>query len=60
MLHRARELLVRQRTMLINASKTHFAELGIIMRQGSAGVSALIGLIEDDEHDLVPDLTRRV
>lgn len=59
MLHRARELLVRQRTMLINALRAHFAELGIIMRQGSAGVSTLIGLIEDDEHDLVPDFTRR-
>lgn len=59
MLHRARELLVRQRTMLINALRAHFAELGIIMRQGSAGVSTLIGLIEDDEHDLVPTFTRR-
>lgn len=59
MLHRARELLVRQRTMLINALRAHFAELGIVMRQGSAGVGMLIGLIEDEEHDLVPTFTRR-
>jgi transposase len=59
MLHRARELLVRQRTMLINALRAHFAELGIVMRQGPTGVSTLIGLIEDDEHDLVPPFTRR-
>ncbi len=59
MLHRARELLVRQRTMLINALRAHLAELGIVMRQGPTGVSTLIGLIEDDEHDLIPAFTRR-
>jgi transposase len=59
MLHRVRELLVRQRKMLINALRAHLAELGIVMRQGSAGVSTLIGLIEDDEHDFIPSFTRR-
>ncbi len=39
MLHRARELLIRQRTMLINALRGHLAEFGIIMREGNAGVS---------------------
>jgi len=59
MLRRARELLVRQRTMFINALRAHLAELGIVMRQGPTGVSTLIGLIEDDEHDLIPAFTRR-
>ncbi|MDH6298801.1 transposase [Agrobacterium fabrum] len=44
-LRRARELLARQRTMLINALRAHLAELGIVMRQGPTGVSTLIGLI---------------
>jgi transposase len=36
-LHRTRELLVRQRTMLINAIRGHCAEFGIIAPQGLAG-----------------------
>ena len=34
MLHRTRDLLVRQRTMLVNALRGHMAELGIIALQG--------------------------
>ncbi len=58
MLHRTRELLIRQRTMLINALRAHLAEFGIVMRQGTAGVSTLITLVEDDEHDLIPEIAR--
>jgi transposase len=39
MLHRSRELLIRQRTMLINALRGHLAEFGVVMRQGAAGVT---------------------
>jgi transposase len=41
MLHRARDLLVRQRTMLINALRAHLAELGLVAAKGPAGVEAL-------------------
>ena len=58
MLHRVRELLIRQRTMLVNALRGHLAELGIVTRQGIAGVGMLIALVEDDDHDLVPPLAR--
>src|ERR1700761_7163301 len=34
MLHRGRELLVRQRTMTVNALRGHLAELGVIAPQG--------------------------
>lgn len=34
MLHRARQLLVRQRTMLSNALRGHLAELGIVSAKG--------------------------
>lgn len=34
MLHKTRELLVRQRTMLTNALRSHLAEYGIIAAQG--------------------------
>ncbi len=42
MLHRTRELLVRQRTMLINALRAHLAEFGIVAGQGRAKVKPLI------------------
>lgn len=59
MLHRSRELLIRQRTMLINGLRAHLSEFGIVMRQGIAGVSTLMTLVEDDEHDLSPGLPGR-
>jgi transposase len=34
MLFRTRDLLVRQRTQLINALRAHLAELGIVAPQG--------------------------
>ncbi len=34
MLHKTRDILVRQRTMLINALRGHLAELGIIASRG--------------------------
>ena len=58
MLHRVRELLIRQRTMLVNALRGNLAEFGIVTRQGIAGVGMLIALVEDDDHDLVPPLAR--
>lgn len=57
-LHRTRELLIRQRTMLINALRAHLAEFGIVMAQGRAGVATLVALVEDDEHDLIPAIAR--
>jgi transposase len=57
-LHRTRELLIRQRTMLINALRGHLAEFGIVMRQGRAGVATLISMVENDQHDMVPAIAR--
>jgi transposase len=45
MLHRARELLVRQRTMLMNAVRGHLAEFGIIAPKGRAGMDGLLELV---------------
>jgi transposase len=42
MLHRARALLVRQRTMLANAVRAHLAEFGIVVAQG---VSKLLEMV---------------
>ena len=45
MLHRARDLLMRQRTQLINALRAHLAELGIVAAQGREGVKELLAII---------------
>ncbi len=47
MLHRTRQLLVRQRTMLSNALRGHLAELGIVSVKGRNGISQLLGIITD-------------
>lgn len=58
MLHRVRELLIRQRTMLVNALRGHLAEVGIVTRQGIAGVSTLIAFVEDEGCEVIPPLAR--
>ena len=42
MMHKVRDLLVRQRTMLINALRGHLAEFGIIAAKGPGGVKAVM------------------
>lgn len=46
MLHKTRDLLVRQRTMLTNALRAHLAEYGIVSGVGGVG-SAITALHED-------------
>lgn len=57
-LHRTRELLVRQRTMLINAIRGHCAEFGIIAPQGARRASELVEQIRQAQADELPDLAR--
>ena len=59
MMHRARNLLVRQRTMLVNALRAHLAEFGIIAPQGLRHVERLAGAIEEDSPAL-PELARSI
>jgi len=58
MLHRTRELLVRQRTMLVNAIRAHMAEFGVVARAGLPQVKALLAVITDPDDDRVPSLAR--
>lgn len=46
MAFRARDLLVRQRTQLINALRAHLAELGLVVAKGPAHVAKLLTLID--------------
>jgi transposase len=58
MLHRTRQLLVRQRTMLSNAIRGHLAELGIVSAKGRKGTSELLGIIADGADNRVPPVAR--
>lgn len=47
MLHKTRDLLVRQRTMLINALRGHLAEFGLVAAKGPSGVQSLMAMVEE-------------
>jgi transposase len=58
MLHRVRDLLVRQRTQLINAVRGHLAEFGIVEAQGPWNVARLLAGLEEAAD--LPDLAREL
>jgi len=58
-LHRGRELLVRQRTMLVNGLRAHMAEFGIIVAQGIQRLPELVALLEDEKTS-IPQIAREV
>src|ERR1700724_3084209 len=60
MMHRARDLLIRQRTMLVNALRGHLAEFGLIEAQGLHKVARLIAIVMDETDGRVPDVARQV
>jgi transposase len=58
MLHRTRQLFVRQRTTVINAIRAHMAEFGIVAGIGRNGVEALLALIVKGEDERIPAQAR--
>jgi transposase len=54
MQHRTRDLLIRQRTQLINALRAHLAELGIVAAQGGDGLKQLLAIVADQEDARLP------
>jgi transposase len=54
MLHRTRDLLMRQRTQVINALRAHMAELGIVAAQGNAGLKELLKIIAGERDARLP------
>jgi transposase len=54
MLHRTRQLFIRQRTTLINSIRAHLAEFGIIAGIGRNGVEVLLEVIAKGDEDLAP------
>ena len=53
---RTRDLLVRQRTQIINALRGHMGEYGLVAPQGTAHIGTLVALL--DEPGSVPEAAR--
>ena len=48
MLHKARDLMIKQRTMIVNALRGHLAEFGIVAAKGIGRVEALIAAAHNE------------
>jgi transposase len=59
MLHRTRELFIRQRIALTNAIRAHLAEFGIVAGVGRNGLEVLLELIAKGEDARVPAEARK-
>ena len=57
MLHKNRELLVKQRTMSVNALRGHMAEFGIVVAKGIEHVDELVDLARKDA--TLPEIARQ-
>jgi len=58
MLHKTRQLFIRQQTTLINALRGHLAEFGIVAAVGRNGVERLLAVIAQGEDERVPEGAR--
>ena len=59
-LHRTRDLLIRQRTQLVNMIRAQLAEFGIVLAKGIQHALRLVGQLVDGEALDIPSLTNKV
>jgi transposase len=57
-IHRVREMLIRQRTQVINAIRGHLAEFGIVGPNRAHNIGLLTTLVEDNEDTRLPPVAR--
>jgi hypothetical protein len=57
--HRVREVLIRQRTQLINAVRGHLTEFGVVGPQRAHRIGLLTAIIEDETDTRLPVVARR-
>jgi transposase len=58
MIYKVRELLVRQRTQLINALRSHLAEMGIVAAKGVGKLDDLVAIVRNPNDDRLPPPAR--
>src|SRR5436853_5377837 len=58
MLHRTRDLLIRQRTQLINAVRAHLAELGLVAAKGREGLQQLVAVVAETSDERLSSSAR--
>jgi hypothetical protein len=58
MLHRTRQLFIRQQTSVINAIRAYLAEFGIVAPVGRKGVEQLLEVVADASDQRVPEVAR--
>jgi transposase len=58
MLHRTRQLFIRQQTSVINAVRVHLAEFGTVAPVGRKGVEQLLAIVTDASDRRVPEVAR--
>jgi transposase len=59
-IHRVREMLVRQRTQLINGLRGHLAEFGIVAPQGAPKIAVLTARLADPGDEQIPPAAKTV
>jgi transposase len=57
-LHRTRQVLIRQRTQISNAIRGHMGEFGLVAPLGRNGLQTLIGIIGDEADQRLPEAAR--
>jgi transposase len=57
-LHRSRDLLIKSRTMLVNALRSHLAEFGFVAAKGIGKLPDLIKIVSEAPADALPDTAR--
>ena len=57
-IHKVREMLQKQRTMLINHLRGLMAEFGIVVAEGPAHVAELVAILADPDDHRIPALLR--
>lgn len=53
-IHKVRELLMKQRTMTMNALRSQMAEFGIVVRQGPRHIAELEAILADADNTPIP------
>ena len=57
-IHKVREMLLKQRTMLMNHLRGMMAEFGIVVGEGPQHIAALLGVLADPQDERIPALLR--